>query len=105
MCYLLIHFRLATNIKMQIYANFRDGHTGVQSLVTLSMNTLGSGLRVFTTLASPNGFDASAMFLIGCSFACNLIMACQCIAYSKRTATLFKEQLKVKAAAKAKKAA
>jgi mannose-P-dolichol utilization defect protein 1 len=82
----------------QIYTNFRNGHTGIQSKVTMTLNTLGSTARVFTTLQKP-AFDAAALATILASVALNFTLAAQCFAFSAAT----KEALKKEKAAQQKK--
>lgn len=71
----------------QILANFRNGHTGILSVVTLSMNTLGSCARMFTCMNDKSGLevDMSAFFVYALSFACNATMALQCVAFKEKT--------------------
>ena len=69
----------------QIVQNFRDGHTGILSIVTLGMNSLGSAMRIFTTLVDASGVDSSALVTYVLSFGCNATMALQCVAYHKKT--------------------
>lgn len=66
--------------------NFRNGHTGILSLVTLTMNTLGSIARIFTTMADKQGTDTSALLIYCLSFALNGTMALQVVAYKTNTA-------------------
>jgi hypothetical protein len=79
-------FTRARILLFQIAANFRNGHTGIQSLVTLSMNTLGSVARIFTTLHDKNGVDASALVIYALSFALNGTMAAQVVLFKANTA-------------------
>lgn len=69
----------------QIATNFRNGHTGVQSKITMTLNTLGAFVRVFTTLQKEK-YDTAALVTIFSSVALNFTLAAQCFAFS--TATL-----------------
>ena len=69
----------------QILQNFQLGHTGIQSLVTLSMNALGGLARIFTTLQSKSGADPAVLFIYVVSFSCNFTLAAQVVAYRKKT--------------------
>ena len=68
----------------QIAANFRNGHTGIQSRTTFTLNTLGGAARVFTTLAKTES-DPGALALIFAGFALNFTLAAQCFAFAKKT--------------------
>lgn len=81
----------------QILTNFKLGHTGVLSPITLSMNLLGSAIRIFTTIQDV-GFDFGMLSSFACSVAVNFCLVMQCIMYSKKT----KEVLAAAAAKKAK---
>mmetsp|Transcript_66523 Transcript_66523/g.130469 ORF Transcript_66523/g.130469 Transcript_66523/m.130469 type:complete len:293 (+) Transcript_66523:33-911(+) len=83
----------------QILANFRNGHTGILSVVTLSMNSAGSLARIFTTFQAKAGVDHSALCGFLLSFLCNFTLATQCVIYRKNTvavleATTSKQQAK-----------
>ena len=71
------------------------------SLVTLTMNTLGSVARIFTTLADKKGTDAAALVIYILSFALNGTMALQVVAYKANTAKVLDANKQVARAKKA----
>lgn len=68
----------------QIWQNFKLGHTGVLSPVTLTANLLGSALRIFTTIQEV-GFDLGMLSSFACSVAVNFMLVMQCVLYRKKT--------------------
>ena len=75
----------------QVAANFRNGHTGIQSRTTFVLNTLGGAARVFTTLAKPE-FDSGALALTLAGFALNFTLACQCFLFAKKTREVLEKE-------------
>lgn len=68
----------------QIYTFFQCKHTGTQSLITTSMNTVGSAIRIMTTI-SEIGFDIPMLSGYGISLVLNFILIGQFILYRKKT--------------------
>mmetsp|Transcript_11459 Transcript_11459/g.14722 ORF Transcript_11459/g.14722 Transcript_11459/m.14722 type:complete len:243 (-) Transcript_11459:308-1036(-) len=69
----------------QIFSNFQNGHTGVQSFVTLFMNSFGSFIRIFTTLQATTTIDQNALFIYVLSFVLNFVLLLQCYIYRENT--------------------
>ena len=68
----------------QIMSNFRNKHTGALSIITQTMNVLGSSVRVFTTIQLVNDPKALAQCLV--STAIQLILFFQILAMRENTA-------------------
>merc|ERR1719369_2752234 len=75
----VLWFGQAANIPMvvlgkmiQVIANFRQGHTGQLSAITIFMLTLGSMARVFTSVQETGDMVVISTYL--CSSAVNLIL-------------------------------
>lgn len=68
----------------QIYAFFNCKHTGTQSLITTTMNMIGSAIRVATTI-SEIGFDIPMLSGYVVSLVLNLILIAQFLLYKKQT--------------------
>merc|ERR1719492_218015 len=83
---LVLWFGQAANIPMvvlgkmiQVIANFRQGHTGQLSAITIFMLTLGSMARVFTSVQETGDMVVISTYL--CSSAVNLILSAQVLYY------------------------
>ena len=75
----------------QVVTNFRNGHTGVLSPVTLFANLLGSTARIFTTMQEAGG-DIGMLASFGTSVLMNFIMFSQVILYRNATKRVIAEQ-------------
>ena len=82
----VLWFGQAANIPMvvlgkmiQIVANFRQGHTGQLSAITIFMLTLGSMARVFTSVQETGDMVVISTYL--CSSTVNLILSAQVLYY------------------------
>lgn len=64
----------------QIYANYRDGTTGVLSPITVTMQTAGTLARVFTCLQETTDFLLVGSFVV--AFLLNLTILLQVLYYS-----------------------
>ena len=64
---------------IQVIANFRQGHTGQLSAVTIFMLTLGSMARVFTSIQETGDMVVISTYL--CSSTVNLILSAQVLYY------------------------
>merc|ERR1712018_536042 len=64
---------------IQVIANYRQGHTGQLSAITIFMLTLGSMARVFTSVQETGDMVVISTYL--CSSAVNLILSAQVIYY------------------------
>jgi len=69
----------------QIIQNIQNGHTGILSMITLTMNALGSLARIFTTFQVATGVDNSALLVYSLSFGLNFTLLIQCIIYREGT--------------------
>ena len=67
----------------QIIANFRAGHTGVQSIVSLFLMFVGSAVRVLTVLKEVNGY--AVLISVGAAAFLNGVLFFQAVAYRKAT--------------------
>lgn len=67
----------------QIYSNYRNGTTGVLSIVTVMMNFFGNTARIFTTLQEVK--DGVVLAQVICSWLLNGILFSQLIYYWKAT--------------------
>eukprot|EP00164_Ancoracysta_twista_P004591 GFYU01006198.1.p1 GENE.GFYU01006198.1~~GFYU01006198.1.p1 ORF type:complete len:231 (+),score=36.94 GFYU01006198.1:28-720(+) len=74
----------------QIVTNFRQGHTGVVSMITAFLYVGGSGARIFTTLAEVDDIVVLSGFMV--SFCLNLTLFLQVLWYSKATAAYMKKK-------------
>jgi len=81
----------------QVIANFRNGHTGVLSPVTLFANLLGSTARIFTTIQEAGG-DVGMLASFGTSVLMNFVMFSQVVLYRGATKKVMAEHKKKKAA-------
>ena len=64
---------------IQVIANFRQGHTGQLSAITIFMLTLGSMARVFTSIQETGDTVVISTYI--CSTMVNLILAGQVLYY------------------------
>lgn len=64
---------------IQVIANFRQGHTGQLSAVTIFMLTLGSMARVFTSIQETGDMVVISTYL--CSSSVNLMLSAQVLYY------------------------
>jgi len=67
----------------QIYANWKNGHTGQLAFLTNFLNLGGSAARMFTTLQGTNDPQILASFAIGCLL--NAILCVQILYYYQNT--------------------
>lgn len=68
----------------QIHTFFKCKHTGTQSLITTGMNTVGSGIRILTTI-SEIGFDIPMLSGYVISLVLNFILIGQFLMYKEKT--------------------
>ncbi len=64
---------------IQVVANFRQGHTGQLSAVTIFLLTLGSLARVFTSIQDTGDVVVISTYI--CSSAINLMLTLQVLYY------------------------
>ena len=64
---------------IQVIANFRQGHTGQLSAITLFMLTLGSMARVFTSIQETGDMIVISTYLV--SSTINLMLSAQVMYY------------------------
>ena len=64
---------------IQVIANFRQGHTGQLSAVTIFLLTLGSLARVFTSIQETGDKVVIATYI--CSSSINLVLSLQVLYY------------------------
>jgi hypothetical protein len=70
-------------VLLQIFTNFRNGHTGQLSAVTVFLLALGSLARIFTSIQETGDQVIIATYL--CSSAVNCILSLQVIWYWNAT--------------------
>lgn len=81
----------------QIWANFRNGHTGQLAFITLGMGFGGSAARVLTSLKQVDDVVVAYGFAIACMW--NLILVVQVLAYWSTTNKVLAERAEKKKAA------
>ncbi len=72
----------------QIFQNFKQGHTGVLSIITVFMNVGGNGARIATSLK-----EGLALVVIGgfvLNLAMNVVLLLQILVYWKATVKAMK---------------
>jgi len=85
------HILMSINLPVLIFSRgsqvmtfWKCKHTGTQSIITNGMNTLGSAIRMLTTI-SEIGFDIPMLTGYAISLILNLILVSQFFMYSKKT--------------------
>lgn len=84
----------------QVLETFYTQHTGAQSIVTTSMNVLGTVVRVLTTIKEV-GWDMAILSGLAVSLTLNLVMFVQYFYYQSNTEKFLRE-LKIQAEKKEK---
>lgn len=74
----------------QVVETFRIQHTGAQSIVTTSMNLVGTLIRILTTIKEV-GYDLAVLSGFGLSLILNTIMFFQYFYYQKNTEKFLSE--------------
>lgn len=74
----------------QVVETFRVQHTGAQSIVTTSMNLVGTLIRILTTI-NEIGYDLAVLSGFGLSFILNTLMFLQYFYYQKNTEKFLSE--------------
>lgn len=75
---------------IQVVANYRNGHTGQISAVTVFLLALGSLARIFTSIQETG--DRIVILTYVCSSAVNVILALQVIYYWNATKTMLSKK-------------
>ena len=78
----------------QIVANFQNGHTGQLSMITSSLNLLGTAARIFTTLQEVDDMVIMVSFISATVF--NLVIVLQILYYWNVPAPTLSKQEKEK---------